>query len=322
MTRNKMTESDLIEVRSVSRQFGDLHAVREVSFSVRQGEVLGFLGPNGAGKTTTMQIITGNLAPSSGEVIIAGYDLLDDPRSAKAAIGYLPEQPPVYPDLSVDEFLDYCAALNAIEKSVRQEARESVKRKCGLVQVGHRLIGNLSKGYQQRVGIAQAVIHMPPVVILDEPTVGLDPIQIREIRQLIRELGKDHAVILSTHILPEVQTTCDRVQIISAGELVLNDSIDGLNKHMRAASVTISLQNDAKLSLLEGIPGVKSIHAEADGRIRVFHETSLDPTQEIINIATQNNWGLFEIRPGRVSLEDIFVELTTDEPATGQQEPS
>ncbi len=313
-----MNESILVDVRSVSRHFGDLEAVKHISFSVNKGQVLGFLGPNGAGKTTTMQMITGNLAPSEGEILIAGHDLLDDPKSAKGAIGYLPEQPPVYPDLTVDEFLDYCAALNMIEKSRRLAARETAKEKCGLVKVGHRLIGNLSKGYQQRVGIAQAVIHLPPVVILDEPTVGLDPIQIREIRQLIRELGKDHAVILSTHILPEVQTACDQVQIINAGELVLNDSIEGLNKHMRAASVTVAFKNDADTSLLESIAGVRSIHHESKGLIRVFHESSVDPTQEIINMASEKNWGLFEIRPGRVSLEEIFLELTTDESSSGE----
>jgi ABC-2 type transport system ATP-binding protein len=308
-----MDESVLVEVKSISRRFGELDAIKNVSFSVNKGQVLGFLGPNGAGKTTTMQIISGNLAPSSGEVMIAGHDLLDDPRAAKAAIGYLPEQPPVYTDLTVDEFLDYCAALNAIAKNERVQARETAKEKCGLTKVGHRLIGNLSKGYQQRVGIAQAVIHMPPVVILDEPTVGLDPIQIREIRQLIRELGKDHAVILSTHILPEVQSACDYVQIINAGELVLHDSIDGLNKHMRAASVTVALQKGHDLSQLETIKGVKSIHQEGEDRIRIFHEPNLDPTQSIIEMATANQWGLYEIRPGRVSLEEIFLELTTDE---------
>jgi len=315
-----MDESVLVEVKSISRRFGDLDAIKNVSFSVNKGQVLGFLGPNGAGKTTTMQIITGNLAPSSGEVMIVGHDLLDDPRAAKAAIGYLPEQPPVYTDLTVDEFLDYCAALNNIAKGERLKARETAKEKCGLTQVGHRLIGNLSKGYRQRAGIAQAVIHMPPVVILDEPTVGLDPIQIREIRQLIRELGKDHAVILSTHILPEVQSACDQVQIINAGELVLHDSIEGLNKHMRAASVTVAFQKDQDPSQLETIKGVKSIHREGEGRIRVFHEPEIDPTQAIIEMATANQWGLYEIRPGRVSLEEIFLELTTDEHPDSTQE--
>lgn len=308
-----MESTILVEVQSVSRSFGELEAVRNISFSVPKGQVLGFLGPNGAGKTTTMQIITGNLAPTSGQITIDGHDLLDDPRAAKAAIGYLPEQPPVYRDLSVDEYLDYCAALNRINKSQRKQARETAKSKCGLEAVGQRLIGNLSKGFQQRVGIAQAVIHLPPVIILDEPTVGLDPIQIREIRQLIRELGREHAVILSTHILPEVQTVCDQVQIINNGELVLHDSIDGLNRHMRASSVTVAFQKEVDLQKLEAIAGVTSVRQEQDRNVRVFHETGNDPTQKIIQLASEQGWQLFEIRPGRVSLEEIFMQLTTDD---------
>lgn len=308
-----MDNPPLIDVQDLSRHFGDLQAVKGISFQVEKGQVLGFLGPNGAGKTTTMQMLTGNLAPSTGSIRIAGHDLLEEPRAAKAAIGYLPEQPPLYRELTVDEYLDYCAALNTIAKSERANARERVKEKCGLTKVGHRLIGNLSKGYQQRTGIAQAIIHMPPVVILDEPTVGLDPIQIREIRQLIQELGNDHSVILSTHILPEVQTVCDRVQIINQGELVLNDSIDVLNQHMRAASVTVAFKKDADLVTLEQLPGVKSISQEKGGLLRVFHEPEQDPTQKIIQLASEKGWGLYEIRPGRVSLEEIFMQLTTDE---------
>ena len=237
-----MNGSTLVEIKNLSRFYGALQAVKDVSFTIRQGEVLGFLGPNGAGKTTTMQIISGNLAPSGGSVTIAGHDLLEDPRAAKGQIGYLPEQPPLYRELTVDEYLDYCAALNQVPRAQRVSARDNAKERCGLHDTGRRLIGNLSKGYQQRVGIAQAIIHLPPVVILDEPTVGLDPIQIREIRALIRELGKEHGVILSTHILPEVQATCDHVQIINKGELVLNESIEGLEHHMKAASLTVAFR--------------------------------------------------------------------------------
>ena len=232
--QREMNGPILVEVKNLTRFYGTLQAVKDVSFTIRKGEVLGFLGPNGAGKTTTMQIISGNLAPSGGSVTIAGHDLLDDPRAAKSQIGYLPEQPPLYRELTVDEYLDYCAALNRLPRAQRRRARETAKERCGLQDTGRRLIGNLSKGFQQRVGIAQAIIHLPPVVILDEPTVGLDPIQIREIRALIRELGREHGVILSTHILPEVQTTCDHVQIINKGELVLNESIEGLEHHMKS----------------------------------------------------------------------------------------
>ena len=307
-----MSHTTLVEINNLSRFYGALQAVKDVSFTIQQGEVLGFLGPNGAGKTTTMQIISGNLAPSGGSVTIAGHDLLEDPRAAKGQIGYLPEQPPLYRELTVDEYLDYCAALNHVPRAQRVKARDYAKERCGLHDAGRRLIGNLSKGFQQRVGIAQAIIHLPPVVILDEPTVGLDPIQIREIRALIRELGKEHGVILSTHILPEVQATCDRVQIINKGELVLNESIEGLEHQMKSASLTVAFHHPPEQKVLEKISGVKSVLPEKDARLRIFHEAENNPTDEILRMAVEKNWGLFEIRPARLSLEQIFMELTTD----------
>jgi ABC-2 type transport system ATP-binding protein len=314
-----MSHNTLVEIRNLSRFYGALQAVKDVSFTIRQGEVLGFLGPNGAGKTTTMQIISGNLAPSGGSVAIAGHDLLEDPRAAKSQIGYLPEQPPLYRELTVDEYLDYCAALNLVPRAQRVPARDNAKERCGLHGVGRRLIGNLSKGFQQRVGIAQAIIHLPPVVILDEPTVGLDPIQIREIRALIRELGKEHGVILSTHILPEVQTTCDRVQIINKGELVLNESIEGLEHHMKSASLTVAFRHPPAPETLEKLPGVTSVRPEKDGRMHVFHEPEINPTDDILRLAVGNSWGLYEIRPGRLSLEQVFLELTVDAAADDAQ---
>jgi ABC-2 type transport system ATP-binding protein len=198
-------------------------------------------------------------------------------------------------------------------------ARDNAKERCGLHGVGRRLIGNLSKGFQQRVGIAQAIIHLPPVVILDEPTVGLDPIQIREIRALIRELGKEHGVILSTHILPEVQTTCDRVQIINKGELVLNESIEGLEHHMKSASLTVAFRHPPAPETLEKLPGVTSVRPEKDGRMHVFHEPEINPTDDILRLAVGNSWGLYEIRPGRLSLEQVFLELTVDAAADDAQ---
>ena len=193
--------STLIEVTNLSRQFGDHCSVDDVSFSLNKGEVLGFLGPNGAGKSTTMKMMCGNLTPTVGEIKIGGYDIIEQPKLAKAEIGYLPEIPPLYPELTVDEYLTYCAQLHGLRKTAIKKAVTVGKQKCGLADVGHRLITNLSKGYQQRIGIAQAILHNPSVIILDEPTVGLDPLQILEIRQLIRELGKEHGVILSTHCL-------------------------------------------------------------------------------------------------------------------------
>ena len=216
----------LVQVENLSRFYQNYRAISHLSFTLKAGEVLGFLGPNGAGKSTTMQVITGNLAPSEGEVSIAGHDILEAPRAAKQHLGYLPEHPPVYRDASVDEYLRYCARLHRIARGQVIASVDRVKQLCGLEDVGRRLIGNLSKGYQQRVGIAQAIVHDPQVVVLDEPTVGLDPIQIREIRALIRTLGSQHSVILSTHILSEVQATCDREQIIRAGELIYSASTE------------------------------------------------------------------------------------------------
>jgi ABC-2 type transport system ATP-binding protein len=310
-----MTRQILLNVEGLTRFYGPLQAVNNISFEIRQGEVLGFLGPNGAGKTTTMQMITGNLAPSQGRITVAGHDLLEDPIAAKAAIGYLPEQPPLYRDLTVDEYLDTCAALNRIERRRRRAARDAAKEKCGLTEVGRRLIGNLSKGYQQRVGIAQAIIHLPPVIVLDEPTAGLDPIQIREIRHLIGDLGRDHGVILSTHILPEVQTVCNHVQIINKGVLVLHDSIEGLERRMRSSVLMLRFRRAPEHAAIARLAGVKSIETAGDGSLHVYHEPATDPTDALVRLAVNNDWGLTMLVPQRATLEDIFLELTTDETA-------
>jgi ABC-2 type transport system ATP-binding protein len=313
-----MSEATLVEVSRLSRQYGAIEAVRDISFTIRKGEVLGFLGPNGAGKTTTMQMLSGNLAPSHGHIRIAGFDLLANPREAKSQLGYLPETPPLYRELTVDEYLDYCAALNRVARTERAKARESAKEKCGLVDVGRRLIGNLSKGYQQRVGLAQAIIHLPPLVILDEPTVGLDPIQIREIRALIRELGKEHSVILSTHILPEVQAVCDHVQIIHRGELVLNDRVENLAQHMKSAQLTVGFRAAPDPDALRPLPGVREVTALDTSRVRVLFDPERDPSEAIVKLATERGWGLYEIAPERASLEQLFVELTADTSPAGE----
>jgi ABC-2 type transport system ATP-binding protein len=314
-----MNNDVLVSVEQVSRYYGPLRAVNAVSFEVRRGEVLGFLGPNGAGKTTTMQMITGNLAPSAGQIKINGIDILDEPRRAKADLGFLPEQPPLYRELTVDEYLTYCARLNKIAPTKVGAALDHAKQRCGLTQVGRRLIGNLSKGYQQRVGIAQAIIHSPAVVILDEPTVGLDPIQIREIRALIRELGGTHSVILSTHILPEVQATCDRVQIINKGELVLSDTIDGLSRRMRGSSLLMALRKTVELSALQALPGVQSVDALGDDRYRVHFAQDQNPAEALVEKSVQQGWGLHELTPERMSLEEIFVNITRTEQAPESQ---
>ncbi len=314
-----MSSDLLISVSNLYRQYGSLQAVHDVSFELRRGEVLGFLGPNGAGKSTTMQIITGNLAPSSGQIKICGIDLLDAPSQAKARIGYLPERPPLYRELSVDEYLIFCTQINRIPRQQRQAALKRAKQRCGLEQVGRRLINNLSKGYRQRVGIAQAIIHSPDIVVLDEPTVGLDPIQIREIRHLIRELASEHAVILSTHILPEVQMTCSRVQIINQGRLVFSDDIDSLNRSMRARSLILGLQQPPAQgeleTMLNDIDNVESIEVLDDGRWRIHHAEQHSPASLIAEKVVQNHWGLIELSPETRSLEQIFIDITTTEQA-------
>lgn len=306
----------LIDVDGVWRYYGDDCAVRNVSFQVHRGEVLGFLGPNGAGKTTTMQILTGVLAASRGRVSVAGHDIVDQARRARTHIGYLPEQPPLYPELSVDEYLRYTGKLRGLKGAALAEALANSKTRCGLGDVGRRLIHNLSKGYQQRVGIAQAIIHSPSVVILDEPTVGLDPIQIREIRDLIRELGRDHSVILSTHILPEVQSVCDRVLIVNQGELVLDRRLADLDNGDQAASIIVGLRNAPDLSVLQQLHQIKRISSLAGDRYRIEYDGTPDFAQQFAQFAVDRKWGLFELMTETDSLEAIFIRLTGSDQTT------
>jgi ABC-2 type transport system ATP-binding protein len=306
----------LVQVENLSRYYQKTRAISQLSFSLNAGEVLGFLGPNGAGKSTTMQIISGNLAPSEGEVSIAGHDILDEPRAAKRNLGYLPEHPPVYRDASVDEYLAYCARLHRIARGRVADAMRQVKQRCGLTDVGMRLIGNLSKGYQQRVGIAQAIIHEPPVVILDEPTVGLDPIQIREIRELIRGLGSERSVILSTHILSEVQATCDRVQIIRAGELIYHAPIESLNQG-HESSMRVALRRAVGIDQLASLTGVEHAEQVEKGRYRLFFAAGANP-DALVEAAVEQDWGLYELIPEQQSLEDLFIELTHNEEEAAQ----
>ncbi len=305
----------LISVEQLYRYYGHTPAVEGISFELAQGEVLGFLGPNGAGKSTTMQIITGNLAPGSGRVRINGIDLLDEPRRAKAEIGYLPEQPPVYRDLTVDEYLSYCASLHRIKKHKRGQALNHAKERCGLAAVGRRLIGNLSKGFQQRVGIAQAILHSPPVVILDEPTVGLDPNQIREIRALIRELGENHGIILSTHILPEVQATCSRVQIIHRGKLVFSESMQALEQRLGSHALLLETRNGLDAAVLEQVNGVSDVELLDKRRARLRFSAD-NPAEAVATCVAEQGWGLVELALDRQTLEQVFVDLTCSDAPT------
>jgi ABC-2 type transport system ATP-binding protein len=303
----------LIKAENLSRRYGARLAVRGVSFEVRQGQVLGFLGPNGAGKSTTMQMLAGALAPSGGRITIGGHDLLDAPEAAKALVGFLPEQPPLYPELTVDEYLDFCARLHRVPRAATRAARESAKGRCGLGEVGRRTIGTLSKGFQQRVGIAQAIVHSPAVVILDEPTVGLDPIQIREIRALIADLKREHAVILSTHILPEVHAVCTDVQIIRRGELVFADSLAGFSGRA-ASTLLVGLATPPGAATLAALPGVAAVEELGAGRFRL--RGSCAPGA-VADAAAAQGWGLQELTPEQRSLEQLFVELTTADEAAG-----
>jgi ABC-2 type transport system ATP-binding protein len=308
-----MTDNNHINVSRLSRHYADLTAVNDISFTVQPGEVLGFLGPNGAGKSTTMKMITGNLAPSSGAISICGIDLLENPQAAKAQIGYLPEQPPLYRDLKVDEFLYYCARLHGIDRQHCAKRIEVAKQRCGLTEVSKRLIGNLSKGFQQRIGIAQAILHRPSVIVLDEPTVGLDPNQIREIRALIKELGEQHAVILSTHILPEVQMTCDRVQIIHHGQLVFQENLSELNNHNDINGVIIALDHPPAELKVSDFSGVNDIEQLDNKRWKLQFSTDGTSGDDIARTILDKGWGLRELRPVQKNLEQIFIEITSSD---------
>ncbi len=325
-----MDSEILIEVSQLSRHFpGNKHnsptvAVDNISFTLQRGEVLGFLGPNGAGKSTTMQMLTGNLSPTHGHIKIAGVDLMDRPIEAKARIGYLPDTPPLYKELTVDEYLQYCARLNRIEKSAVKQAVAMARERCGLNSHGRRVINNLSKGYQQRVGIAQAIIHSPDIVILDEPTVGLDPIQMIEIRKLIKELGETHSVMLSSHILPEIQAICDNVQIINQGRLIFNASISQLNQQMQTHILHISCAAPVDINKITALKAISKV--EQNGKQLILHcSCSNDDNdmiliaQQLIALAAEQQWGLYEIYPQKQTLEDIFMSLTRTDNAVKTQ---
>ena len=308
-----MNKETLVKVDHISRYYGDHCAVDDVSFSVSRGEVLGFLGPNGAGKSTSMQIICGVLAASDGNVSVAGHDIIDEAKLAKQHIGFLPEQPPLYTDLTVDEYLKYCGRLRKISSNKLASSLVNCKERCGLNDAGGRLISNLSKGFRQRVGIAQAIIHSPSVVILDEPTSGLDPIQIVEIRGLISDLSEDHSVILSTHILSEVQSSCDRVLIINRGKLVLDESMLSLQGNSKHSCCTIALQKPPLLEELEKTDGVTHIDVIDQYRFRITYLQDICTPAILANAASTADWGLFELIPEHDSLEQTFMRLTQND---------
>ncbi|KHD11613.1 ABC transporter ATP-binding protein [Candidatus Thiomargarita nelsonii] len=306
-----MNSDSLISVQNLSHYYGHFCAVNNISFEVKRGQILGFLGPNGAGKTTTMQMIAGTLAPTMGQISVAGYDLLDFPLKAKGAIGYLPEQPPLYREMLVEEYLRFCAKLHLMPGREITKAVNKVIDQCSLETVRRRLIGNLSKGYQQRVGIAQAIIHTPTVVILDEPTIGLDPKEILKIRGLIAELGKECSVILSSHILQEVQAVCNQVQIINHGQLILNDTMSGLLTQMQTTHLEVALRRPPVLDVFKQIEGVEEVEAGENKRFRIQHAADNNPAEALVEKAVAGDWGLYELIPEHRTLEQVFVELTS-----------
>jgi ABC-2 type transport system ATP-binding protein len=313
----------VIEVQHLTKRYGRVTAVNDVSFRVERGEILGFLGPNGAGKTTTMRILTGYMPATEGKAIVAGFDVFDQPIEAKRRTGYLPETPPLYPDMSVSEYLDFVAKIKGVPSSDRRARVRQVMDRTRVTDMANRLCGKLSKGYKQRVGLASALIHNPDVLILDEPTAGLDPKQIIETRELIKELGGDHTIILSTHILPEVAQTCQRVVIINKGHVVAVDTPDNLTARLRG-SETMYLQVDASGAdaavSLGRVAGVTRV-VEADRRdgmvgYEVDSESGRDVRRDLARAVVSSGWGLLEMRPLRMSLEDVFLSLTTEEVPT------
>jgi ABC-2 type transport system ATP-binding protein len=315
----------VIEVQHLSKRYGPVTAVDDVSFRVERGEILGFLGPNGAGKTTTMRILTGYMPATTGKAIVAGFDVFDQPIEAKRRTGYLPETPPLYPDMTIVEYLNFVAKIKGVAAADRRHRVKTIMDRTRVAEMANRLCSKLSKGYRQRVGLAQALIHNPDVLILDEPTAGLDPKQIIETRELIKELAGNHTIILSTHILPEVSQTCQRVVIINKGRVVAVDTPDNLTARL-SGSETMYVQVDAPgnnatdvVPALGRVSGVTRV-AEADRRnglvgYEVESESGRDIRRDLAQTIVSSGWGLTELRPMRMSLEEIFLSLTTDDAA-------
>lgn len=308
----------MIEVENLTKRYGPTLAVSDVSFQVQKGEILGFLGPNGAGKTTTMRIITGFLSPSSGRVRVAGVDVAESPIEAKRHLGYLPEMPPVYTDMTVNEYLAFVGRIKGVARNELKSRIGEVCEKCAITDVQKRQIGKLSKGYRQRVGLAQALIHNPDVLILDEPTAGLDPKQIIETRELIKGLAGQHTVILSTHILPEVSKTCQRVVVISKGTVVAMGAPDELTARLQGyGSVLVTVEGPApeimsKLQALHGVNLVEPVDSSGTRvSLEVHTEKNEDVRAELARAIVESGWGLFELKSSGMSLEDIFLKLTT-----------
>lgn len=305
-----------IRVEGLTKTYGGQKAVDNITFEVKPGEILGFLGPNGAGKTTTMKIITCYMAPTAGKAYIGNLNVLEHPEEVKKKIGYLPESNPLYTDMYVIEYLSFMAGLQGVPKSDIRDRVIDMVRKCGLDEEKHKKIGELSKGYRQRVGLAQAMIHKPDVLILDEPTTGLDPNQIVEIRRLIKDLGREKTVILSTHILPEVEATCDRILIISNGKIVADGSPDTLRRQAQGQEVLkVTIENGELNAIIKGLQSLESVAlvdpiSEKKSSFTVQSKPNLSSRKAVFELCVKNQWVLTELTPLETKLEDIFRNLT------------
>ncbi len=306
----------MIEVKNLTRYYGTRRAINNISFQIEKGEVVGFLGPNGAGKSTTMNIISCILPASSGSAKINGFDTFEQSLEIRKVIGYLPETPPLYSDMIVADYLNFAAGIRGVDAKRISSSVDRVIEKCSLKDVSRRIIGRLSKGYQQRVGLAQAMIHDPEILILDEPTIGLDPIQIIEIRKLIHELTAEHTIILSSHILPEITQICKRVIIINDGEIAAVDSLGGLAASLRKSdrlSLTVRNSENNVVEKLNGLDQVISAKKDEGNQYLIECALSSNLQDEIAKLALENNWGIVELKPVSMTLEDIFLKLTLEE---------
>lgn len=306
----------MIEVSQLTKMYGPRTAINDLSFEVAKGEIVGFLGPNGAGKSTTMKILTGFMPATSGTAKIAGFDVFENPLDVKARVGYLPENPPVYLEMPVEDYLEFAARIQGTPSNQVEKAVDVALEKTGLGDVAERLIGNLSKGYRQRVGLAQALVHNPEVLILDEPTVGLDPKQIIEIRELIKSLGSEHTVILSSHILPEVTATCQRIIVISKGRIVAQDTIESLTARLKQGKLyTMTVKNPSKdgIDAISSISGVGKVTAAGPKLVIDLTQAAGEVRDKIVETAVQKGMGVYEFTAEKVSLEEVFLQLTTEE---------
>ncbi len=314
----------MIEVSGLTKLYGPRTAIQDLNFTIKEGEIVGFLGPNGAGKSTTMKILTGFMPASFGTAKVAGFDVFDSPIDVKKNVGYLPETPPVYLEMVVADYLDYAARLHDVPKAKRKAAVQSAVERTGLSHVSKRIIGNLSKGYRQRVGLAQALVHDPKVLILDEPTVGLDPVQIIEIRELIKGLAGQHTVILSSHILPEVTATCQRIIVINKGKIVAQDTIERLTSRMNQGLVyhmEVKNPSASGISALKSISGVKAITPEGPKLMIEIDPNQAEIRDRLVEAAVQEKMGVLEFSAEKLSLEDVFLQLTTVDQTVDQTTP-